>query len=212
MTNTELGLALQERLNALNSKLGVKRHLEKELAETLRTREAAEAEELLTSRANTILQTVIENQREELRLKIENLISYGLTVVFGEQFKLHLELTTARNQTSAEFYVSSSATGGHPVRLIDARGGGLVLLTAFLLRVIMLLSSRPPLRRVMFLDEPFKMVSDDYVPNLIVFLRELAEKTEVQFIIVTHDLDIAEMGDKHYRMKLADGHTQVELR
>jgi len=205
-----VGTQLNDRLADLNSRVGVKRHIQQELEKARTELAAAQAELDVTEKANLVLQTVIETQRKELSEKVERIASYGLSVVFDEAYQLHLNLVSARNQMSAEFYVSNESMGNYPTRLIDARGGGLVSVTSFLMKQIMLLSSRPPLRRIMFLDEPLVMVSNEYKENLCCFIRELAEKTEIQFVIVTHDSDLMELGDVRYRFKLVSGQTMVE--
>jgi ABC-type lipoprotein export system ATPase subunit len=54
-------------------------------------------------------------------------------------------------------------------------------------------------------------VSDEYTPRLAEFLRELADKTGVQILLVTHQSVFAESADKVYRFsQRADGSTSVQ--
>ncbi len=68
-------------------------------------------------------------------------------------------------------------------------GGGVYDVAAFALRIAAVLLQRPKARRVLFLDEPFRFVSErnlnrERVRDLV---TTLARELEFQFIIVTHD-------------------------
>jgi DNA repair exonuclease SbcCD ATPase subunit len=69
---------------------------------------------------------------------------------------------------------------------ITASGGGIIDVASFALRLACLCLSKPPLRRVMVMDEPFKFVSEQYRARLVELLERLAKDMGVQFIMVTH--------------------------
>jgi len=51
--------------------------------------------------------------------------------------------------------------------------------------------SRPNKRRFLALDEPFKMVSKDYVPLLRDLLLTLSKEMRIQILMVTHNPGLA---------------------
>ena len=69
---------------------------------------------------------------------------------------------------------------------LEADSGGVIDLAAFALRLSCLMLAKPKLRRIIILDEPFKYVSEQYIPNIRKLIEGLAEDFKVQFIIVTH--------------------------
>lgn len=159
--------------------------------------------------AAVILAAVTDAKRKELKEKVENFVSMALTRIFETNMQFIVDMSQEGNQISAHFLVKTDDLP-HPVDLFEARGGGLVQVVGFILRIVILLSHRPPLRRLLVMDEPFRMVSEQYVDNLTTLVRELAYKTKIQFVIVTHDKSLADLGDKAYEFTLKNGSTTVE--
>jgi DNA repair ATPase RecN len=58
-------------------------------------------------------------------------------------------------------------------------------------------------------DEPAKMVSAEYAGNLAYFLKQYAEKTGRQVMLVTHNPQLAEAADKSYLVTQKDGVSDV---
>lgn len=156
-----------------------------------------------------VIAAIEESQRKELKDKIENLVSYALSVVFDKSYKFRLQLSQRGKQTEAEFLVEVPEHPGVEFQLKDAHGGGLVAVVAFVLQLVVALSSKPALRRFMVLDEPFSQVSAEFKDKLMGFVRELADKTDVQFLFITHDPEIIAIGDKKYRFQLTNGVTKA---
>ncbi len=47
--------------------------------------------------------------------------------------------------------------------------------------------AKPPLRKLLVLDEPFRHLSAGYRPAARVLIEKLASETGIQFVVVTHD-------------------------
>jgi len=60
--------------------------------------------------------------------------------------------------------------------------------------------ARPKVTGPVVLDEPGKMVSKEYAANMAYFLKEYAAKTGRQIILVTHNEELAAMGNKTYQV------------
>jgi ABC-type molybdenum transport system ATPase subunit/photorepair protein PhrA len=69
---------------------------------------------------------------------------------------------------------------------MEEDSGGVVDVASFVLRLSCLMLSKPPLRRLIVLDEPFKFVSVEYRDNVRAMLEKLAKDFKIQFIMVTH--------------------------
>ena len=59
------------------------------------------------------------------------------------------------------------------------------------------------------LDEPFRGVSKDYRENLGEFLKYLSEKLGIQFLIVSHQVEIDTAADMLYEIRKIDGEVQI---
>lgn len=144
---------------------------------------------------------------ERFQAAVGKVVSQGLTGVFGEPLELVVEMGTQADLPVARFAVRDSR--GLETGVMDARGGGLVNVTAFLLRVLLLLSARPPLARLLFLDESFANVSEEYVPALVALLRRICEEGGFQIVLISHRAELVDAGDVVYEFRLEDGVTQV---
>lgn len=80
----------------------------------------------------------------------------------------------------------------------------------FVLRLVVLLLT-PGTQRFLALDESFAHVSASYEPRVAEFLREVADKAEVQILLITHSDAYSDLADARYRLSLgSDGVTVVE--
>ncbi|HHV03455.1 MAG TPA: hypothetical protein GXX64_06045, partial [Bacteroidales bacterium] len=58
-------------------------------------------------------------------------------------------------------------------------------------------------------DEPGKMISREYLPNVAEFLKQYAAKTGRQIIMVTHHEVLADVADVGYVVKQDNGVSEV---
>jgi DNA repair exonuclease SbcCD ATPase subunit len=162
----------------------------------------------------TVLSTIGEQRQATAQAQIEALVTRGLHTVFGDELSFHIITSHRGKQASVEFIVRSTLTDGRVIDtdIMAARGGGLAAVVGFLLRLVVLLLSKPAWRdSVLVLDEPFAHLSKEYVPLMAEFLRDLTDKSGVQIILVSHQDEFLDVADKRYRFALGDdGTTQVE--
>lgn len=160
------------------------------LASAEDTVDAAQAEEHAIREATALVQTVATAVQEEAHNKIADIVSHALEAVFDEPytFKINFEKKRGRTEASLTF-----TRNGNEVDPMTASGGGVVDVAAFALRLSCIMLSRPPVRRLLVLDEPWKFLSADRRPRLRALVETLADKMDCQFVIVTHD-DMYRMG------------------
>ncbi len=153
---------------------------------------AAEEEELarLTKRlggaeeAQKILQVVAQSIQQRAHEQIASVVTKCLEAVFDDPYEFRIIFEQKRGRTEARLaFFRGTNEIDDP---LDGSGGGVVDVAAFALRLACLVLARPPLRRVLILDEPFKWVSEEYRPRVVALLHQLAEELDVQFILVTH--------------------------
>lgn len=178
------------------------------------TDEIAQLTELvdLHERAAHVLTAIGEQRQDAAQRTIEALVTQGLQTIFSDELSFHLVPGVRAKTPIVDFQVRSTLDDGRTVdtNVMDARGGGLAATVGFLLRVVILLLNRQRGDTIVFLDETFAHVSAEYLPRLVEFLKELAAKTGIQIIMVTHEDAFLEAADTAYRFELTNGNTKAK--
>jgi hypothetical protein len=178
---------------------------------------AAQEEVSALEARSEVLDEVIEalnsyaDQRQvDLQAKVEQLVTHGLRIVFGEDLEFHLVPGMKGKYATTDFMIRSRQ-GDEWIEtpVLQARGGGVAAVVGFVIRVILLLL-RPNSRHTLFLDETFAQLSEDYEEPLANFIRELVDRTDCQVVLVTHSNAYDAVADVAYRLRLEDGVTKVE--
>ena len=201
------GAGLQAQVNRLRQGYGAWSLLKAQVEEALAQAEREKAEAETLDHVVALLGAMQETWREQFQAGVGKVVSRGLTGVFGEDLELLVEMGQSGDLPVAKFSIRDSR--GLETDVIDSRGGGLVSVTAFLLRVLLLLSARPALARLLVLDETFANLSAEYVGNLVALIRRIATEGGFQCLIVTHRPELVDGADVAYRFELKDGVTQV---
>ena len=162
-----------------------------QLAVTTAETEVARGEELVqvADQVRVFFNVLAEAQRLEMQQKVEGLVDYGVQMVFGPHYRFKVVSELKGKSVRTEFFIEND---GLRLPILDATGGGVGDVVAFLLRVVMLCLVRPVQRRVLVLDEPFKFVSAAHFQTLGDLLRELTNQLGLQLIMVTHKVELVE--------------------
>jgi ABC-type molybdenum transport system ATPase subunit/photorepair protein PhrA len=137
--------------------------------------------------AIVLAQGTAQAVQEEAHRKIADIVSYSLAAVFDIPYQFKISFEQKRGRTEAILTFERDSISADPM---TASGGGVVDVAAFALRLSCLLLSRPPLRRLLVLDEPFKWLSREFRPRVRALLEKLASEMNVQMVIVTHDEEL----------------------
>lgn len=208
-------------LDALASRaLAVQRRLDREAGRAVALARAgkaaaAEIERLeaavdLHAKVAALLTSMGEERQEAARAMFEDLATRALQVIFGEELSFHLLPGEVGGQATLE-PVIRSPYGDRVLEtaVVDARGGGMVVVVGFVLRLVMV-KLTPGARQVLFLDESFRFVSESFIDRLGAFLREVADRMGVQVFMITHDKSLVQFADVTVRLARGpDGRTQV---
>lgn len=199
---------LRADLDEVNGQLAVKRALQKQLETLQNTLSTLEAEISNTEEAAVVIGAVETAQQDQLKKKLERLVSYALTVIFERPYRFVVEFDQRGHQTDVTFKVEDEFGNTQSVK--DAHGGGILVVVAYILRAIVMMSAQPKLLPIMIDDEPFVQVSSEYRDRLVEFLQRFAESADVQLLLVTHNQELQDIGDRRYRFTLVRGKTHVE--
>lgn len=136
-----------------------------------------------TERARLVAQGVANQIQERSCKTIAAVVSRCMRAIFDEPYEMRVTFLRRKNRTEVHL---SFARDGLEIDPTSATGGGVVDVASFALRLAALLMSRPPRRRLLLLDEPFRFVSAQYRPRVAQMLEMVAKEMRVQIIMVTH--------------------------
>jgi DNA repair exonuclease SbcCD ATPase subunit len=133
--------------------------------------------------------TLFQKFATQLQSRVEGAVGTAvnncLKRVFGKDFHFRLRFESKRGKTEASLFFQSK---GAREDALESRGGGVVDVTAFALRLATLrLAGQLQPGSTLVLDEPFRFVSPTYRDALGRMLETAAVEFGVQFILVTHD-------------------------
>lgn len=143
--------------------------------------------------AQRILQGIAQTVQTQAHERIARVVSRCLSAVFDEPYTLKIHFDRKRGKTEARLAFERD---GKEIDPLTASGGGVVALAAFALRLACLVLSRPPLRRLLVLDEPMAQLSADHRDRVRQLLIALTTETGVQALLVTHSPEL-ETGRVH---------------
>ena len=165
----------------------------------------------LLEEAQAFLQKVANDTQEHLRFQIEDIVNLALETCFPNEYEFSIVFDIRAGKTEAGLSFISRRTG-RAIDPMNASGGGVVDLTAFALRVASYALDNS-CDNVIILDEPYKCLSRDLQHRAGEILKRLAEKLQVQIIMVTHIGEIIDVGDRVFEVKKdAEGISRVTVR
>lgn len=180
----------------------------RELLENQRStavKKKAEAEDQLGifGMVQILLQKTSDYARKQVKTRIEDVVSEALNVVFGGSHRFMIDLTLRGNQPIAEYYLNDGTTITKLEKPDYDRGGGKVDIIALSLRLAV--GEMAGITGPLFLDEVGKHVSKEYAPSVAYFLKEYSANFDRQIILITHNADLAEIGETSLTVKRTQG-------
>lgn len=176
-------------MNLTDTRQGLDKELAKLNVERARCKSLGDDVEKATAHAEAakaaqeMAQHVAQAVQQQAHRQIAEVVSRCLSAVFDEPYTFRLLFERKRGRTEARLVFERD---GLEVDPMTASGGGVVDVAAFALRLSCLILHKPPVRRVLILDEPFKYVSEEYRERVRKLLETLAQEMGVQFLMVTH--------------------------
>ena len=139
-----------------------------------------------TEQAQSIVQIVAQNIQQYAHTQIAKVVSKCLqTVFYDENYGFKIDFVKKRGKTEAKLLLLN---GEHEIEdPMNEDSGGVVDIASFALRLSCLMLSKPKLRRLLVMDEPFKNISEEYRDNVRGMLEELSKDFRIQIIMITHE-------------------------
>lgn len=187
--------------------LGRKEELEKfKLSEEKQLQEIGNDIEIYES-ANALIGEISKHTQEKLKFHISNLVTSSLETVFGDGNQFELDIVSRRNGLEADFLVRD--VNGNLTDPISSRGGGIVDMVSFSLRVA-LWGLKSDIAPILVFDEPFKNLSEDLQYKAGQFIETLSNELGIQFIVVSHERPLIESCSNIYKCKNMNGISKME--
>lgn len=169
-----------------------------------------EAEEKKLIGVVFLLQKAADFSRNQATHQIEDIVTQSIAYIMQNSSRFIVDLSEKRGLPIAEFFVESDY-GDYKVKTKPemSRGGGVVDIVSLALRIAFLENHRPKMDGPLFLDEPGKHISDDYIFNMGEFVKECSRLFSRQIIMVTHNDYLTNICDKAFRVDIRNGISDV---
>ena len=197
--------ALSERLELFTTEIkqqkesliklnGVREQLVEQIEDEESDLDNLQEEQKLNSQASLFMLSEIVDRRQNQLDAIQSIATSALQQIYGEEYSLKFETFEEQrkdgvNNFRIEIKIISPHNGEEmETGLLNERGGGLIEVVSFALRIAALkwLKYNGPI----LLDEAWKSMSNDYkIDQVVQFLRQVTDSTQRQVILVTHMFD-----------------------
>lgn len=137
-----------------------------------------------TTEAQIALQTVALTVQQRAHERIASVVTRCLAAIFSDPYEFKIIFEQKRGRTEARLVFERN---GEQLDPEEAAGGGAIDVAAFALRISCLLLARPPLRRTLLMDEPFRFVSAGHRNAVRQLLETLSRELAIQMIFITHE-------------------------
>lgn len=136
-------------------------------------------------RVQEALNTIAQKVQQEAHQQIAGLVSECLSAVYDTDYEFQIVFDRKRGKTEARMVFIHE---GKEFRPTASRGGGVIDVAAFALRLAKIMMQRPRGRRLLVLDEPFKNINGPEAQERAAnMLEAFAARLKVQIVMVSDD-------------------------
>lgn len=199
-------MTVQQLRNKLEQQKGQKIQVEKSLSALQDELKEAKVSLVRHEKAREIVRKVGLETQQQLQYHISDITSLALDAVFDNPYELKVEFVQRRNKTECDLIF---VRDGMEIDPIEASGVGAIDVASFALRIASWSMMQPRTRNTIILDEPFKFLSTNFQEGASNMIKELSEKLNLQFIIVTHEEELLSSADKIFKVSIKKGRSKI---
>lgn len=134
--------------------------------------------------AQAIAQSVAQAIQQKAHNQIAGVVTECLKSVFGGGYAFKIKFERKRNRTEAILTIVKN--GNEEIDPLNQDSGGVAEVAAFALRLCCICLSKPKVRKLMVMDEPFKSVhSKQYRNNVRMMIEKLSKDFGMQILFIT---------------------------
>lgn len=209
LTELKQTKALKTKVENLLSRVSAEQ-IKKKAWETERTRLLLGVEEKrkLTGTLLKVVELFKElggSDEQQVLKEVEDFVSYGISTVFGSDYKFVTSMGTEGKDLRVEFEVY---TRDLRTSVIGAKGGGLAEVISILFQIFFVLVDKE-LSRLIVLDAALIQLSEKYWKNMSQLLAEICNTTDIQILLLAHAGDYGEYADMLYEFTQTGGKTKA---
>lgn len=147
--------------------------------------------------ARSIIQTAAQTTQSYLSIQLSDIVSNALKAVFQDNaYEFKIDFVQRRNSTECDLLFSKD---GKDMKPLDSCGYGAADIASLALRVAYWKLDGTA-RNILLMDEPTRNLSLDKQPLAGEIIKQLSESLELQFLIVTHNIALAQAADKIFKV------------
>ena len=173
----------------------------------------AEAELELFKLVQLLLQKTSETARQQVYDKVNRGVTQALRTVFHDrEYLFEARPATRAGNPTTEYWLALNGVWTQLEPPDYGRGGGAIDVIGTALRLMLLelyTDEKGHLEGGLWMDEVGKHVSADYALNFAYFLKEYSSRFNRQVIFITHSKELAEAGDKSFKVVLENDISKV---
>lgn len=145
----------------------------------------------------SLMQRMSEEQKALAMKRLEDLGTYALQYALGQNYEMKISIPKDKNgkpkkKQETEIKIVKNGIEMDPE---DSNGGGVIDIVSMALRIVTMQTYEPFIDGPIILDEPFKMVSKQFIPQLSEFMKNIAQDFGRQIILITHNDYLTSMTD-----------------
>ena len=201
-----MGNEIQTLRNRLEQQKGQKIQIEKSLSDLQIELRDKKRSLHRHEQAREVVREVGLKTQQQLQISISDITSLALEAVFPDPYELEVEFVQRRNKTECDLYF---VRDGNKIDPLTASGVGAVDVAAFALRIASWSMMQPRTRNTIILDEPFRFLSENYQEQASTMLKEISKKLGIQFLIISHNMTLANCADKTFNVSIKKGKSKV---
>lgn len=169
--------------------------------------EEAKDESVLILQALTVITSLADEARQAFKKEVDQLVTLAVKSVFSEKYAFDLQMTIKNNRLQCLPTITETINGKtEHYTPKDDMGGSILDSIGFALRILLQKLGQSRTRPIQLLDEPMKNTGHG---ELLVqagnMLSELSRSLQLQLIIITHDPELAEIGDRVWNVSRKEG-------
>ena len=157
----------------------LRRRVESSRAEENKLRYRAD----LYQKCAEIIKAWLEDSLQSNVDSIADLATSGLQHIITDQtLSFQIQQEQKYNRVAMRFIIDDNGVAGDP---IDSFGGGAVSIISLVMRLAVM--ARMKMGNLLLLDESMGALANRYVPGAASFMRQLADQTGINILMVTHN-------------------------
>lgn len=137
--------------------------------------------------ARDIVKKAAAITQQNLILHLSELVTECIQSILDREYVFQIIIS---ERGGSSFLKTCLECNGKQYDPMEDNGGTVVDIVAFAMRIACLILDSKNSRLFMLLDEPFRNVSRDLQPFVADLIHRLSDELGIQFVIITHELDI----------------------